>query len=263
MPKIKSPAWSSYPTNDCSVNAWDVASFHKDPPFTLNFRVLIYEFKQSVWGNSGAVRRPRFCPRTKGLKFFLLVKVSSAKVILKASMLHGVRRCGSDCEPWTQSCLTLCNPMDCCSPPGSSVHGIFQARILEWVAISSSRESSPPRDRTHVSCVSCIADGFFTHWVIGEAPLTVRSNFVSMIHPSSYQLRHLCSWKESSQEYGKQASCGRVSIIIWCLALCLMNCSKFFVEECIGVDDHYSICLTEGLNLPSHSPKQSWLSLMD
>ena len=41
----------------------------------------------------------------------------------------------------TQSCLSLCNPMDC-SPPGSSVHGILQARILEWVAIPFSRESS-------------------------------------------------------------------------------------------------------------------------
>ena len=43
-----------------------------------------------------------------------------------------------------QSCLTLCNPTDC-SPPGSSGHGILQGRILEWVAISSSRGSSPPR----------------------------------------------------------------------------------------------------------------------
>ena len=46
-----------------------------------------------------------------------------------------------------QSCLTLCNPMDC-SPPGSSVHGVFQARILEWVAISYSRESFWPRNQT-------------------------------------------------------------------------------------------------------------------
>ena len=45
------------------------------------------------------------------------------------------------------------------SPPGSSVHGIFQARILEWSAISYSRGSSLPRDRTHLSC---IAGGFFT-----------------------------------------------------------------------------------------------------
>ena len=49
------------------------------------------------------------------------------------------------------SCPTLCDPMDC-SLPGSSVHGIFQAIILEWVAISFSRASSQPRDQTHVSC---------------------------------------------------------------------------------------------------------------
>ena len=45
----------------------------------------------------------------------------------------------------TQSCPTLCDPMDC-SPPGTSVHGILQARTPEWVAISFSRESSQPRD---------------------------------------------------------------------------------------------------------------------
>ena len=44
-----------------------------------------------------------------------------------------------------QLCLTLCDPMDC-NPPGSSVHGIFQARVLEWIAISFSRGSSQPRD---------------------------------------------------------------------------------------------------------------------
>ena len=51
-------------------------------------------------------------------------------------------------------CPTLCNPMDC-SPPGSSLHGIPQARILEWVAISYSRGSSQPRNQTYVSCISC------------------------------------------------------------------------------------------------------------
>ena len=48
-----------------------------------------------------------------------------------------------------QSCLTLCDPMDC-SPPGSSVHGILRARVLEWVAMPSSRGSSRPRDRVHI-----------------------------------------------------------------------------------------------------------------
>ena len=52
-------------------------------------------------------------------------------------------------------CLTLCDTMGC-SPPGSSVHGILQARILEWVTVSSSRGSSRPRDWTHVSYISCI-----------------------------------------------------------------------------------------------------------
>ena len=51
-----------------------------------------------------------------------------------------------------QSCPTLCDPMDC-SPPGSSVHGILQARTLEWVAMTSSRGSSWPRDWTQVSCI--------------------------------------------------------------------------------------------------------------
>ena len=62
------------------------------------------------------------------------------------------------CAQSLQSCLTLCNPVDC-SPPGSSVYGILQARILEWVATSSSRGSSWPRDWTSSSC---IADEFFT-----------------------------------------------------------------------------------------------------
>ena len=58
----------------------------------------------------------------------------------------------------TQSCPTLCDPMDC-SPPGSSVHGILQAGILESVAILFSRGSSLPRDQTRASCT---ADRFFT-----------------------------------------------------------------------------------------------------
>ena len=64
-----------------------------------------------------------------------------------------------------QSSLTLCNPLDC-SPPGSSVHGILQTRILEWVTISFSRGSSWPRDWTRVSCV---AGRYYTVWDTREA----------------------------------------------------------------------------------------------
>ena len=59
-----------------------------------------------------------------------------------------------------QSCMTLCDPMDC-SPPGSSIHGILQARVLEWVAISFSGGSSPPRDWNRVSR---IVGRRFTAW---------------------------------------------------------------------------------------------------
>ena len=53
----------------------------------------------------------------------------------------------------SQSCPSLYNPMDC-NPPGSSVHGVLQARILEWVAMPSSRGSFPPRDGNHTLYVS-------------------------------------------------------------------------------------------------------------
>ena len=64
-----------------------------------------------------------------------------------------------------QSCPTLCNPMDC-SLWGSSVHGIFQARVLEWIATAFSRGSSRPRDWTQVSR---IAGRYFTIWATREA----------------------------------------------------------------------------------------------
>ena len=61
----------------------------------------------------------------------------------------------------THLCLTLCDPMDC-RPLGSSVHGIFQASILEWVAISYSRGSYHSKDWTPITSVSCIVWGEFT-----------------------------------------------------------------------------------------------------
>ena len=64
-----------------------------------------------------------------------------------------------------KSCPTLCNPMDC-SPPGSSLHGILQARVLEWVVISFCRGSSRPRDRTQVSR---IPGRRFNLWATREA----------------------------------------------------------------------------------------------
>ena len=78
----------------------------------------------------------------------------------------------------TQSRPTLCNPMNC-SQPGSSVHGISQVRILEWIAISFSRGSSQPWDQTWVSC---IAGSFFTIWATREAPKCSPSLWLLSFH---------------------------------------------------------------------------------
>ena len=68
----------------------------------------------------------------------------------------------------TQSCPALCDSMDY-SPSGSSVHGIFQARILEWIAFSFSRGCSQPRDWIRVSCISCISRRILYYWATWEA----------------------------------------------------------------------------------------------
>ena len=81
-----------------------------------------------------------------------------------------------------QLCLTLCNPMDCCQP-GFSAHGVLQARILEEVAILSSRGSSWPRDHT---LVSCIAGRFFIVWTTEpySSPKGLRLNLASSVSNS-------------------------------------------------------------------------------
>ena len=91
---------------------------------------------------------------------------------VRVSVLQGEKGLQSHCQQCAygdglsrQVVSDSCDPMDC-SPPGFSVHGVFQARILEWIAISFSRESSRPRNWTQVSC---IAGKFFTDWAMREA----------------------------------------------------------------------------------------------
>ena len=93
-----------------------------------------------------------------------------------------------------QSCANLCDPMDW-SPPGSSVHGISQAIILEWVSISSYRGSSQPRDQTRVSC---IAGGFFPVWATREAlqMVTTAMNIEDSPWKKSYDKSGQCIKKQ-------------------------------------------------------------------
>ena len=81
-----------------------------------------------------------------------------------------------------QLCPTLCDPV-VCSPLSSSVHGILQARILEWVAISFYRASFWPREWTQITCTS---GKFFTVWAIREAPRTLESIAIPFFRGSSW-----------------------------------------------------------------------------
>ena len=95
--------------------------------------------------------------------------------------------CGGGGVQLLQSCPTLCDPMDC-SPPGSSIHGIFQARILEWMAISSSRGSSLPRNQIHVFCVSWIGRWILYHWATWDSDVAKFSKCSLFFLPHRHEL---------------------------------------------------------------------------
>ena len=90
---------------------------------------------------------------------------------------------------FTQLCPTLCNPMNC-SPSSSSLQGILQARILEWVVISFSRASSWPRDWNQVSF---IASRFFTIWATRELSLSLSLSLYIYIYMCVYISINICS----------------------------------------------------------------------
>ena len=99
---------------------------------------------------------------------------------------------GCECAR-ARSCPALWDPMGC-SPPGSSGHGILQARVLEWVAVPASKGSAPPQDWTHVSFISCIGRWVLYHWATWEA-LDDASGWSQLIVTleTSMGLKILCS----------------------------------------------------------------------
>ena len=107
-----------------------------------------------------------------------------------------------------QSCLTVCNPVDC-SALGSSVHGILQARILEWVAISFSRASSQPGDWTHVSYISCTGRQALYHSNHLGSPINMlpcvkyraSGNLMYSTERSAHALNHSWHFKSASSHH--------------------------------------------------------------
>ena len=146
-----------------------------------------------------------------------------------------------------QSCPTLCNPMHC-SPPGSSVHETFQARILQWVAMSFSRGSSQHKDWTQVSCTE---GRFFTNWAIKSlcikiilipvitaifilnSPATGKKKVTKVIKLKAYKMRLLLAGVEDSDKQDEFAATLWLRIRLWLLHF------VEFVHTCqLGHCDH-------------------------
>ena len=140
----------------------------------------------------------------------------------------------------TQSYPTLWDPVDC-SLPGSSVHGILQAEILEWVTISFSTGSSWPRDQTWVSC---IAGRFFTIWAIREAlTMWITTNWKLMGIPDHLTclLRNLYAGQEATVRTGHGTMnwfrIGKGIQQGCILSLCLFNLYAGYIMQNVGLDE--------------------------
>ena len=135
---------------------------------------------------------------------------------------------GSVAQPFP----TLCDPTDC-SLPGSTVHGIIQTKILEWVAIFSCRGSSRPRDQTYVSCISCISRQILYHCTPWEA-LSAKSpllKFCLILRPvqkknSCNKLCRTSAWPTCLPLLWMSRRWPRE--LIWCVSrgLCPVLCSR-------------------------------------
>ena len=136
------------------VTSW-TAAYQASLSFTISQRLLKLTSIESVMPSNHLTF---CCPLLLLPSIFPRISVFSNETAPHMDIL---------CAKSPQSCPTLCGPMDC-SPPGSSVHGILQGRLLEWVAMPSARGSSWPRDRTHISLYlkTCIGRRVLYHWEV-------------------------------------------------------------------------------------------------
>ena len=130
------------------ITEWDMLWTSYRFSDIMGFPLLIGNLDSESRASKSAIAIPRWSPDYGCLGYTALTPIQQylKMWLLGCNYVH------------VQSCPTFCNPMHC-SPPDSSVHGISQARILEWVAIPFSRGSSPSRDQT---TSPALAGGFFT-----------------------------------------------------------------------------------------------------
>ena len=122
----------------------------------------------------------------------------------KIGSYFGTRVCV--CAKSLQSCLSLCNPTDC-NPPDSSVRGILQARLLDWVTMPASRKYFWPRDRTHVFYVSCISRQVFYNYPHLEAHFRPnKPEKLSHCKTLEISAKIIWSWFQNADKIGKEVS---------------------------------------------------------
>ena len=148
--------------------------------------------------------------------------------------------------PWSQcfeccilchSIISLCEPLDN-SPPGSSVHGIFQTRILKWVAISSFNGSTWPTDWTHICSVSCIGRQILYHCATWEAQLNVE--FKPIFSRFSFTfIKKLFS--SSSLSVLRVASFAYLKLLIFLLGILIPACAWF--QLVLHPAQHFAWCI--------------------
>ena len=143
---------------------WEISTYWVK---RLNVSVSLIEIKQNVWKISDEESWEEKGDLVEGqwAQFDKHCLKDIFNLIFNQCMYASVL------SPFTH--VQLCNPIDC-SPPASSVHGMLQARILEWVAMPFSRGSSRPRDQTWVSCSSCNCRRILYCWATGEALQSVQ-----------------------------------------------------------------------------------------
>ena len=156
-----------------------------------------------------------------------LLKLSLASRVKRSLLPESLQLTWVHACSVAKSCPTLCDPMDC-SPPGSSVHGIYQARILEWVAISSPKGSPQPRDWTSPMAPT-LAGGFFYHWATWEAPL-LNWHQVSLPWPKSKPDKNFYVIKINVQKCFVEMSCYRTE---FCSSPWVYPHSQFFSRRLV------------------------------
>ena len=121
---------------------------------------------------------------------FAMLRVTTLLLKIESKVVH--------------SCPVLCDPLDG-SPPGSSVHWIFQARIMKWVAIPFSRGFSRPRYQIQVSCIT---GGFFTIWATGGAQIITERPILKYVWKTmAYNKKESCAFKTGLLRIFKKVLC--------------------------------------------------------